>query len=485
MRPTLSCLLCPLLAVAAPPRAQRPPAGPNIVVILADDLGYGDLGCYGGTIPTPHLDRMAGEGVRFTDFHATQAVCSPSRAGLLTGCYPNRLGFHNALDHRSRQGIDPGEETLPELLRAKGYATAMVGKWHVGHRTPFLPLNQGFDRFYGLPWSHDMWERHPENPKYYPPLPLLEGDAVVDPQVSPEVQEQLLERFTTRAEAFLREKRTAPFFLYLAYHAPHVPLFPGKAFQGRTGRGAYADTVAEIDASVGRVLQALKETGQDRNTLVVFTSDNGPWLSYGDHAGSAGRLREGKGTSWNGGTAVPFLARWPGRLPAGKTQPQVAMGIDLLPTLATLAGAPLPRRPIDGRDIRPLLQGRRLPDPTYWIYYATNELQGVRQGRWKLVLPHTYRTMEGMPPGSGGQPGKYTHRKVSAPALYDMARDPGETVDLAARQPAVVQRLLEEVERARVDLGDALTGRQGRGMRPCAPFQEPAAKAGEGAPTGR
>jgi arylsulfatase A-like enzyme len=451
-------------ALLLSPAPQAPP--PNIVVILADDLGYGDLGCYGGAAPTPNLDRMALEGVRFTDFHACQAVCSPSRAGLLTGCYPNRLGLHGALDHGSRVGIDPAEETLPELLKGRGYATAMVGKWHIGHRAPFLPTRQGFDSFFGLPWSHDMWERHPEAPAYYQPLPLYEGERVVDPRVTPEVQAELLERFTARAEAFVREKRGAPFFLYLAYHAPHVPLYPGRAFQGRTGLGAYADTVAELDAGVGRVLRALRETGQDGNTLVIFTSDNGPWLSYGDHAGGAGPYREGKGTTWNGGTGVPFIARWPGRLPAGTVQPQEAMAIDLLPTLAAYAGAALPSRPIDGRDIRSLLRGGRGPERTYLGYYAVNELQSLRRGRWKLVLPHAYRTLAGKPAGGGGIPAKYGRGRVEAPALYDVRADPGETLDLAAREPRVLARLLRLAEAARADLGDSLSGRTGKGARP-------------------
>ena len=310
-------ILAALVAVAAGTGAQpNPPRPPNVVLVYADDLGYGDIGVYGAPrIRTPHIDRLAADGVRFTDFYVAQAVCSASRTALLTGAYPNRVGILGALFPTSKIGIAEGETTLAEVLKARGYATAIYGKWHLGHLPPFLPTRHGFDDYFGLPYSNDMWPSHPERMKF-PPLPLYSRDAVLT--VNPD-QSQLTGEYGRRAVAFIEANRERPFFVYLAHTMPHVPIFASEAFRGRSKQGLYGDVIEEIDDSVGRVLAALRRLGLERDTLVIFTSDNGPWLSYGDHAGSAGPLREGKGTAFEGGVRVPFVARWPGASRRGRS----------------------------------------------------------------------------------------------------------------------------------------------------------------------
>jgi arylsulfatase A-like enzyme len=429
--------------------------------VFADDLGYGDLGAYGAPrIRTPHIDRLASEGVRFTDFYAAQAVCSASRAALLTGAYPNRIGILGALHPASTNGIADAETTLAEILKARGYATAIYGKWHLGHLPPFRPTRHGFDDYLGLPYSNDMWPNHPT--MRFPVLPMCSRDAVLT--LNPD-QSQITAEYARRALAFVEANRDRPFFVYLAHSMPHVPLFASARFRGRSRQGLYGDVVEEIDDSVGQVLAATRRLGLDRDTLVIFSSDNGPWLSYGDHAGSAGPLREGKGTAFEGGVRVPFLARWPGRIPKGAVVTEPAMTIDVLPTLARLASAPLPPLPIDGRDVSPLLLGEpgaRSPHEALLFYYGA-ELRGIRGGRHKLVLPHRSQTLDG-PPGSGGKPGPYRDEAVPL-ALYDLVADVGETTDVAPALPDVVARMLAVAERAREDLGDSLAGRIGRGAR--------------------
>jgi arylsulfatase len=453
--------MLPLIAAPAQPRP------PNFVIVLTDDQGYGDVGAYGAReLRAPHLDRLAREGIRFTDFYVAQAVCSASRAALWTGCYPNRIGIHGALGPDAQHGLHPEETTLAEVLKAKGYATAIYGKWHLGHRVPFLPRRHGFDDYFGLPYSNDMWPFHPEaKAGTYPPLPLIEGDQVIE--LNPD-QRQLTRRYTEHALEFIARNRARPFLLYLAHSMPHVPLFVSERFEGRTGRGLYADVLSEIDDSVGQVMRALRRYDLEDDTLVIFLSDNGPWLSYGDHAGSAGPLREGKGTAWEGGVRVPCLMRWPGRIPRGSVCREPAMTIDLLPTLAHLAAAPLPERRIDGLDIWPLISaqpGARSPHEAYYFYYQVNELQALRSGQWKLVLPHTYRTLAVPIGGTGGKPVKYQSTKAGL-ELYDLRHDVGETRNLATQHPEIVDRLLRLAEMARDDLGDALTSRAGRNVRP-------------------
>ncbi|MGC9034989.1 MAG: sulfatase family protein, partial [Verrucomicrobiia bacterium] len=279
--------------------AEKPP---NIIIIFADDLGYADVVCYGAKgLKTPNIDRLAKEGIRFTDFYVAQPVCSASRAALLTGCYPNRIGISGALSPSSKIGINQNEITLAELLKQKGYATAIIGKWHLGHHSQFLPTRHGFDEYFGLPYSNDMWPLHPEaKPGTYPPLPLYENETIINPNVSPRDQEQLTTQYTERAVRFIEKNKNRPFFLYLAHSMPHVPLYVSDKFKGKSKIGLYGDVIMEIDWSVGQILEAIKRNNLDDNTLIIFTSDNGPWLSYGNHAGKAAPLREGKGTVFEG-----------------------------------------------------------------------------------------------------------------------------------------------------------------------------------------
>ena len=465
-----------LLAAAAwllaGPAATAAPRLPNVIVIFCDDMGYGDIGPFGcKAYSTPHLNRMAREGRKFTNFHVSQAVCSASRTALLTGCYNNRVGIHGALGPGSRIGIHANEMAMAEVFKQKGYATGMAGKWHLGHHPQFLPTRHGFDEYFGLPYSNDMWPHHPEAKKgTYPPLPLIEGEKVIDAEVTPDEQPQLTTWYAERAVKFIERNKDRPFFFYLAHSMPHVPLFVSDKFKGKSGAGLYGDVIQEIDWSVGQVLDTLKKHKLDDHTLVVFTSDNGPWLSYGNHAGSSGPLREGKGTAWEGGTRVPCLMRWPGKLPAGTSSAEMLMTIDLLPTFAQLIGAKLPEHKIDGLDVWPLLAGTpgaKNPHEAYWSYYAQNELQAVfsPDGKWKLQLPHGYRTLAGRPGGQDGIPAKYEGAKVAEPQLYNLQTDIGEKTDVASSHPAIVQQLLAHAEKARADLGDSLTQRKGSGVR--------------------
>jgi arylsulfatase A len=446
------------------PDAQRPP---NFVIVFADDLGYADIGSFStrdakAKPRTPNLDRMAAEGIRLTSFYVAQAVCSASRAALLTGAYSNRVGITGALNHRATHGINPDEITLAEVLKARGYATAIYGKWHLGHEQPFLPRQHGFDEYFGLPYSNDMWPRHPQQKDFYPDLPLIDGNNVAE--LDPD-QSRLTTRYTERAVSFIDRNRDKPFFLYLAHTMPHVPLFVSNKFKGKTGQGLYGDVIAEIDWSVGRVLDAIKRAKLDDNTLVIFTSDNGPWMSYGNHAGSRGEFRESKGTAFEGGVRVPFVARWPGRIPRGAVGSLPAMTIDLFPTFAKLSGAAVSEeRIIDGRDIWPLLTNApdaQAPHDALYFYWGT-ELHAVRSGRWKLHLAHPYRALER--PGQDGSPGTFVQKTLEM-SLFDLESDPGESIDVASRHPDVVEQLLKLAERARDDLGDSLTKRVGRNVR--------------------
>ncbi len=463
-----------LLAGLAPwaPAAERLP---NVVLILADDLGYADVGVYGAKgFATPHLDRLAREGLRFTDFHVAQAVCSASRAALLTGCYPNRVGIEGAMEPWFDFGIHERELTLPQMMRQKGYATGMVGKWHLGRPVQFLPTHRGFDEYFGLPYSNDQWPLHPEKPGGFPPLPLIEGDRVINPALTHRDMEKLTGQYTERAIRFIERNKDRPFFLYVAHTMPHVPLAVSEKFRGTTPRGLYGDAVTEVDWSTGEILAALKTQELEKDTIVMFLSDNGPWLVYGNHAGSAHPLREGKTTTWDGGTRVPFIIRWPGHIPAGAVCPEMAMTIDLLPTLARLIGAKLPDHKIDGLDIWPLLAGQKdakNPHEAYFFYgipfgvWSGAELESVRTAHWKLILPHTYRSLGGRKPGMDGWPGEYQRQPVLEPELYDMQSDIEERHDVAAKQPEVVQKLLGLAEACRADLGDLITHRKGAGVR--------------------
>ena len=442
-------------------------SAPNVVIIFVDDMGYADIGSYGATAyETPHLDRMAAEGIRFTDFYVSQPVCSASRASLLTGSYANRIGIHGALGPGSRHGIHDDEVTLAELFKSKGYATAAFGKWHLGHHPEFLPTRHGFDEFYGIPYSNDMWPYHPENPEAWGDLPTFEGEEIIGYNTD---QSRFTTDFTTRAVDFIRTRAAsdAPFFLYLAHPMPHVPLFVSVERTGESGVGLFGDVIEEIDWSVGQVMSALREAGVDQNTLVMFASDNGPWLSYGNHAGSAEPLREGKGTAFEGGVRVPFIVRWPGVVPAGGEMSTPAMTIDVFPTLAYVIGADLPDRTIDGKSIWGLMSGETTisAQEAYYFYYRRNELHAIRSGKWKLPFPHPYRSMIGREPGKDGIPGIYDNSREIGRALYDLETDISESRDVSDRFPEVVERLSRLADRKRAELGDALTGVEGTGLR--------------------
>lgn len=444
---------------------------PNIVLIFADDLGYGDLGCYGEKRwKTPHIDSIAEQGVRFTDFHSSQPVCSASRASLLTGCYANRIGIHGALAPKSKNGIHDDEVLLSELLKSKGYKTCAVGKWHLGHHQKFLPLQHGFDRYLGLPYSNDMWPHGPVvKPGTFPELPLIRGNEIIDNDVDAADQAMLTQQYSDFAMEFLQDSKDSPFFLYFAHSFPHVPLYAGEAFRGKSRGGIYGDVLEEFDAVVGRILDFLKANHLDENTLVIFTSDNGPWLTYGDHAGTAGPLREGKGTVYEGGTRVPMVAKWPGHIPAGCIQDETAMTIDILPTIARITQAPLPNHPIDGLDILDLLScktGAKCPHDVFYHYYRQGELQAIRSGPWKLILPHDAYCIVPDQPGSGGKPGKSQTRKITEPELYDLRNDLAETTNLANDRPELLNQLLALAEKGRKELGDSLTKTSGSGVRP-------------------
>lgn len=454
-------LLIILAAFAA--RAETRP--PNFVLIFADDLGYGDLGCYGSKNPTPNLDRMAREGVRFTQFYVPQAVCSASRAALLTGCYPNRVSIQGALPPRSKVALHHNEITIAELLKTRGYKTAIYGKWHLGDNPNYLPSTQGFDDYFGLPYSNDMWPFHPSGAQRtnYPLLPLIKGTNVFE--LMPD-QTQLTTLYTKHAVDFIRANKDRPFFLYVPHSMPHVPLHISKKHRGKSGQGTYGDTIMEIDWSVGEILKALKKHKLEENTLVVFTSDNGPWLTYGNHAGSAGRLREGKATVFEGGVREPCIMRWPGKIPAGRLCNDLAVSFDLYATFAKLAGAALPKdRLVDSKDIWPLiadLPNAKTPHDVFYYYWAQH-LQAIRSGKWKLHFAHSYPHPE--PLGKDGKPGKLPTRQIGS-ALFDLEADPSEKNDVYAQHPDIVKRLEELAEKAREDLGDSGTKRTGKNVRP-------------------
>ncbi len=451
-------LVVGLLALQASCATTEPARHPpNVVIMFVDDLGYADIGAHGDPpYTTPNLDRMADEGVRLTSFYVSQPVCSASRASLLTGSYANRIGIHGALGPASTHGIHDDEVTLGELFKSKGYATAIFGKWHLGHHAQFLPRRHGFDQYYGIPYSNDMWPFHPENPEAWGDLPTIEGDTIVGFNTD---QTRFTTDLTARGVRFVQEQAAAgvPFFLYLPHPMPHVPLFVSQERAGQSGTGLFGDVVREIDWSMGQIMAALKESGVDGNTLVIFASDNGPWMSYGNHAGSADPLREGKGTTFDGGVRVPFLARWPEQIPAGLSVDTPAMTIDIFPTLARLVDAPLPTHPIDGKDIWPVLSGEQTSSPqdAYFFWYHRNQLHAVRSGRWKLHFPHRYRTMRGQAPGLDGMPGKYTQDSIGT-ALFDLEADASETHDVAATHPEVVASLTSLADSMRARLGDVL-----------------------------
>jgi arylsulfatase A-like enzyme len=451
-------LLIALLSASFVAAAERPP---NFVLIYCDDMGYGDLSCYGRTeYKTPRLDKLASQGMRFTDFHTAAAVCSASRAALMTGCYPQRIGILGALGPQAKHGINAEETLLPEVLKAQGYATAIYGKWHLGHLPPFLPKQHGFDDYFGLPYSNDMWPFHPT--AKFPALPLIEGKRTI--HVNPD-QTKLTQWYTERAVKFIETNKDQPFFLYFPHTFPHVPLFVGYEHYGRTGAGIYADVITEIDDSVGQILDTLDRLKLADNTVVVFSSDNGPWITYGNHAGSREHFREAKGTTFEGGMRVPMIARWPGKIPAGKVCDELCTTMDILPTFTAIAGGKFGERTIDGHDIRPLLFGEANAKTPYeaFYYYWDLGLDGIRSGPWKLHFPHTFPSLTGEP-GRDGKPGGITQGKIEL-SLFNLDDDPGEQKNMIAEHPDVVARLQKLADIARADLGDEHRKMSGSGRR--------------------
>ena len=446
---------------------------PNIVIIFTDDQGYADVGCYDAQgFETPNLDKMAKEGMQFTSFYVSQAVCSASRASLLTGCYSERVGISGALMPWANHGLNPEEETIADLLKDRGYATGIFGKWHLGHHKEFLPTKQGFDEYLGLPYSNDMWpvdfDGKPVSTgrkSKYPPLPLIDGEEKVDQINTIDDQGTLTTRYTERAVQFIEKNKKQPFFLYLPHSMPHVPLGVSDKFKGKSKQGMYGDVIMEIDWSVGEILKALKQNELDDNTLVIFASDNGPWLNFGNHGGSALPLREGKGTMWEGGARVPCIMRWPGHINAGSVCNNIAASIDILPTLAAITGSVLPKKPIDGINILPLIKSEPEANPRdHFYYYYLGELRAVRQGKWKLYFPHQSRSYAGVEPGMDGFPGPYAKLDIGH-ELYNLENDISETQNVFDAHPDIVQQLEELAKSARLELGDKLNNTIGNGVR--------------------
>lgn len=440
---------------------------PNIILILTDDQGYADLGAFGAKdFETPHIDQMAKEGALLTQYYAPQAVCSASRAGILTGCYPNRIGIHNAFMPEAKKGLNPAELTIAEMLKPLGYATAIYGKWHLGDAPEFLPNQHGFDAYFGIPYSNDMWPLHPQQGTVFnfKALPLLENGKVLDTLTD---QSQLTTQITQKAVSFINAKKDQPFFLYVAHPQPHVPLYVSEKFKGKSKNGLYGDVIMELDWSVGEILNALKVNGLEENTMVIFTSDNGPWLAYGNHAGSARPLREGKGTAWEGGQREPFVVKYPRKIPAGTLVNTPVMGIDIMPTVAALTGGKLPHYPIDGKSVMQVLSGesQESPQEAYFFYYRVNELFGVRYGDWKMYFPHRYRTMAGQPQGADGLPGQYAFIDIQEIELYHLPTDEAERTNVAQFHPEVVNKIQSLAADMRLRLGDALTGQMGTETR--------------------
>jgi len=447
---------------------------PNVVLIFIDDEGYGDPGCYGaGGYTTPAIDHLASQGMRFTHYYSAQSVCSVSRAALMTGCYPNRLGIPGAFFPDDVTGLNQDEFTMAEMFKEQGYVTACIGKWHLGWQEEFLPMQHGFDEYFGLPYSNDMWpndnvtgQRLPPGKSSYPALPLIEGNSIVDSIVSMKDQDKLTTLYTEKAVDFIHRNAEHPFFLYVPHTMGHIPLGVSDKFRGKSEHGLYGDVMMEIDWSVAEIEKALKENNLTDNTIFIFTTDNGPWLNYGNHAGSAGGLREGKMTNWEGGQRVPFIIRWPGNIPGGTVCNELACSIDLLPTLASILDAELSDNKIDGVNISTLWKGDFSSSPRETIlYYHSDGLNAVRKGKWKLVLPHTYRSYNAEP-GKDGHRGGRVRTTVEEPELYNLFRDPGESYNIIDYNPDVVSDIMIVVEEARKELGDVNVGlEKGSGSR--------------------
>ena len=438
---------------------------PNIIIIFTDDQGYGDLGCYGATkFETPHIDSMAKEGLLFTDFYVSQAVCSASRASLMTGSYAERVGVQGALSPWEVGGLDPKIQTIAKLLKTHRYTNAIFGKWHLGHRKEYLPLQNGFDEYAGLICSNDMWpvgyDGKPvksSKKSYYPTMSFWEGNQPSYDIKNFKDQAQLTTTITERAVDFINRNKDKPFFLYVPHPMPHQPIAVSDKFKGKSKLGLYGDVIMEIDWSVGEILRSLKSNQIEDNTLVIFASDNGPWLNFGDWGGSAGPLREGKGTMWEGGARVPCIMHWPRSIQPNRVTSKIAGTIDILPTIADIIGTDNLNPNIDGVSLLPLLLNEPNATPRNQLYYYYGKkLIAVRKDKWKLIFPHTYRSYENVEPGKNLFPGPYGKGNAGL-ELYDLESDIGERKDLAKVYPDIVKELEQIGQKARSILGDKLT----------------------------
>jgi len=447
---------------------HRESKSPNIIFILTDDQGYADLGVYGAEdFTTPNLDAMAADGALFTSYYATQPVCSASRASILTGCYPNRIGIHGALSPNSKKGINPEETTLAEMLKKRGYATAIFGKWHLGDAPLFSPTKHGFDDFFGILYSNDMWPKHPQQGTVFnfPEIYLYNNQT---PIKKLEEQSFLTQELTEKTIKFIEKNKTNPFFVYLSHPQPHVPLYAGIDFVGSQQRGLYGDVIHEIDYGVGQIIKTLKINGLEDNTIIIYTSDNGPWLSYGEHSGSSGIYREGKGTNWEGGHRVPAIVKFPNAISSNTIINAPAMGIDWLPTIAEWTQSSLPKLKIDGASLVPLLTGNTTQSPhkNFFFYYRSNELHAVRHKNWKLYVPHTFRTLNGREGTNDGIPIDYEMNEITTPTLFNLINDPEEQFNLSDKNPEIVAKISKIADSIRNVLGDRLTGIKGIEVRP-------------------
>ena len=459
-------LICLISIIFSSCNSVSEQKSPNIIFILTDDLGFEDLSSYGSKlINTPYLDKLAKEGALLNSYYSTQAVCSASRASILTGSYPNRIGFSGALGPNSKKGINPNELLISEMLKINGYKTAIYGKWHLGDNKKFLPTRHGFDDFYGILYSNDMWPFHAEYPDSYPDLMLYEKE---EPIKILEDQSNLTKELTLKSVEFINKNKENPFFLYLAHPQPHVPLFASSDFKGKSKNGLYTDVIQEIDYSVGLIMKALKDNNLEDNTIVVFTSDNGPWLSYGEHAGSTGVYREGKGTTWEGGQRVPCIVWYPNEIKPNTVISTPLMGIDWLPTFASVTNSSLSENKIDGKNIWEVLinKTKNSPHEALFFYYHVNSLHAVRYGDWKMYFPHRYRTLNGRKGRNDGIPIKYEYEDLEQKELYDLAKDPSETKNLYQEFPEIAKKIEKLADIKRNEIGDDLTKVKGTENRP-------------------
>ena len=440
---------------------------PNIIFILTDDQGYNDLSCYGAKdIYSPNIDSLAANGAIFSSYYATNPVCSASRASIMTGCYADRIGVFNAYMPENKFGLNPNETTIAEMLKKQNYKTGIFGKWHLGDAPEFLPRKQGFDEFYGILYSNDMWPYHPQQgPVFnFSDIFLYENETKLKVLKD---QTFLTQALTERSIAFIEKNKKNPFFLFLSHPQPHVPLFVSEKFKGTSNRKLYGDVIQEIDNSVGQIIKALKERDLEENTIIIFTSDNGPWLSYGTHSGSAGIYKEGKGTSWEGGHRVPGIVYYPNEIKKNTKIEAPAMGIDWLPTIADFTKSALPDKKIDGLSLVPLLKGEteKSPHQNFFFYYNRNELHAIRHLDFRLYFPHKYRSLNGRMGRDDGLPINYEQNEINSNELYNLKEDPSETNEISNSNQKIVNKILKIGDSIRNILGDSLKDIKGSEVR--------------------